>query len=95
MENDDNDVPSSKYKALLARLIQEKEDLIKEKESDLECPVCLETADIPIYCCIRQHLICSSCRTDIKECPVCRVIYRRNPVRHRYAEKTVEELKRS
>ena len=24
---------------------------IKEKEDDLECPVCMETAEVPIYMC--------------------------------------------
>ena len=24
---------------------------IKEKEADLECPVCMETAEIPIFMC--------------------------------------------
>ena len=24
---------------------------IKEKEADLECPVCMETAEVPIYMC--------------------------------------------
>ena len=35
---------------------------IKEKEADLECPVCLEPADIPIYMCTEMHLICSACK---------------------------------
>ena len=24
---------------------------IKEKEDDLECPICIETAEVPIYMC--------------------------------------------
>ena len=31
----------------------------KEKESDLECPVCLETAGGEIFSCVEQHLVCS------------------------------------
>ena len=65
---------------------------IKEKEADLECPVCLETAEVPIYMCPEMHLICSHCRPKVKECPECRVVYSGAPRRHRYAEKTAEEL---
>ena len=62
---------------------------IKEKENDLECPVCLEIATIPIYSCQESHLICSTCRPKVVECPECRIEYRDNGVlrRHRYAEK--------
>ena len=67
---------------------------IKEKESDLECPVCFETADIPIFMCTEMHLICSTCKPKVKECPECRVPYSGPPKRHRYAEKTAEELKK-
>jgi len=35
---------------------------IIEKEAELECPVCLETAAAPIFMCSEQHLICSLCR---------------------------------
>ena len=48
---------------------------IKEKELGLECPVCLETADIPIFCCTLQHPICSICRPNVKDCPTCREPY--------------------
>ena len=67
---------------------------IKEKESDLECPVCMETAEVPIFMCQEMHLICSVCRPKVKECPECRVQYQGPPRRHRYAEKTAEELKK-
>ena len=69
---------------------------ILEKENDLECPVCLETATIPIYSCPESHLICSSCRPKVVECPECRMKYRDKKVlrRHRYAEKTATELER-
>lgn len=39
---------------------------IKEKECELECPVCQETAEI--YSCPEQHLLCSSCRPRVAEC---------------------------
>ena len=38
---------------LLSSLIEQ----IKREEAGLECPVCLETANVPIYTCSRQHLI--------------------------------------
>ena len=34
---------------------------ISAKESDLECPVCLEISEAPIYTCLEQHIICSKC----------------------------------
>jgi len=68
--------------------------LIKQKEKDLECPVCFVTATVPIYSCLESHLICSACRPRVTECPECRVVYKdKQPTnRHRYAEKMVEEL---
>ena len=34
---------------------------ISAKESDLECPMCLEISEAPIYTCLEQHIICSKC----------------------------------
>eukprot|EP00090_Calanus_glacialis_P045989 TRINITY_DN8811_c0_g1_i1.p2 TRINITY_DN8811_c0_g1~~TRINITY_DN8811_c0_g1_i1.p2 ORF type:complete len:213 (-),score=73.33 TRINITY_DN8811_c0_g1_i1:86-724(-) len=65
---------------------------ISEKEKELECPVCLEVAGAPIFMCSDLHLICSNCRPKVKECPECRIQYEGKPKRHRYAEKTAEEL---
>ena len=56
---------------------------IKEKEEHLECPVCLETAEAPIYTCQEMHLICANCRPKLKECPECRAPYQAQPRRHR------------
>ena len=67
---------------------------IKEKEKELECPVCLEVACSPIFMCSEQHLICSTCRPKLSNCPECRVVYTGKNRRHRYAEKTAEELER-
>ena len=44
------------------QLIRFIERQIIEKEAELECPVCLETAAAPIFMCSEQHLICSLCR---------------------------------
>ena len=73
---------------------EDKEEAIREKEYDLECPVCLETAGGEIYSCAEQHLVCSQCRPRVVECPQCRQPYPPTPIRHRYAEKSVGELER-
>ena len=73
-------------------LIKEKVESIKEMQSSLECPVCLETANIPIFRCSKEHLICSKCRHKISNCPVCREIYQGDPERYRLAEKIVKEV---
>ena len=65
---------------------------IKDKESELECPVCLETAGGEIFSCVEQHLVCSQCRPRVVECPQCRQSYPPTPLRHRYAEKIAGEL---
>ena len=70
------------------------ENQIEEKEKELECPVCYEVAKAPILMCSDQHLICSNCKPRIKNCPECRVLYDGNIRRHRYAEKTAEQLAR-
>eukprot|EP00092_Neocalanus_flemingeri_P020534 GFUD01022247.1.p1 GENE.GFUD01022247.1~~GFUD01022247.1.p1 ORF type:complete len:742 (-),score=173.54 GFUD01022247.1:248-2473(-) len=67
---------------------------ISEKEKELECPVCFEVAVAPIFMCSELHLICTNCRPRVKECPECRIQYEGKPKRHRYAEKTAEELDR-
>merc|ERR1719369_1335240 len=75
-------------------LIEFIDNQIIEKEKELECPVCLEVACSPIFMCSEQHLICSTCRPKLSNCPECRARYRGKNKRHRYAEKTAEELKR-
>ena len=86
--------PVAAPKENTSRLLDFLATSIKEKESDLECPVCFETADIPIFMCSEMHLICSTCKPKVRECPECRVPYTGAPKRHRYAEKTAEELKK-
>merc|ERR1712130_1069730 len=65
---------------------------IEAKESDLECPVCLEVSSAPIFSCDEQHIICSDCRPKVSICPECREPYPEKPRRHRYAEKAAKEL---
>merc|ERR1712150_91997 len=67
---------------------------MEEKKSDLECPVCLETAGGEIFSCVEQHLVCSQCRPRVVECPQCRQPYPPTPLRHRYAEKIAAELQK-
>jgi len=59
--------------------------------SILECPVCLEVPKGgPISQCDNGHLLCSSCRKKIKECPVCKKKLRIN--RNLAAEKILESI---
>ena len=67
---------------------------MEEKQSELKCPVCLETAGGEIFSCVEQHLVCSQCRPRVVECPQCRQPYPPTPIRHRYAEKMAGELER-
>ena len=41
---------------------------IEAKESDLECPVCLEVSTVPIFSCDEQHIIYSACRPKVSIC---------------------------
>ena len=46
-------------------------ELLKE---DLECPVCMEVpTSLPIYQCLKGHIICNSCYPKLYHCPVCRI----------------------
>ena len=86
----------------LEKTMHEKMQVIQEKEKDLECPVCLETAAKPIFMCPEMHLICSNCEprmktnswSEVRKCPQCRAVYRGPSRRHRFAEKTAEEVER-
>jgi len=66
--------------------------IIKEKERSLECPVCFETAKIPIYMCSESHLICFTCKLKMNDCPVCRKKYPEELIRNRYAEEDADKL---
>ena len=77
------------------RFIQFLKKKIVEKKALLECPVCLETASVPIYACKKMHLICSSCYPKLETCPECRTEFS-NPAssRNRLREETLEELRK-
>ena len=66
---------------------------IEAKEEELGCPVCFELASAPIYMCPEEHMVCSTCRPQLSQCPQCRKKYKKEFRRHRHAEKTAEELK--
>ena len=85
---------SSRVSTILLKLISFLAKSKEEKESDLECSVCYETAGGRIFCCVEQHLVCSQCRPRVSECPQCRQSYPPTPIRHRYAEKSVRQLER-
>ena len=76
----------------LRKSIVKKEKSILKKEEELDCPVCLETARVPIYMCSEQHVICSCSSDKVANCPQCREELTRPLKRHRYAEREVEEL---
>ena len=48
-------------------------EAIEKKEEDLKCPICLETAQPPIFMCPDSHIICSECAPKVQTCPECRV----------------------
>ena len=80
----------------LTNSITEKDAFIKELEEDLECVVCLETGESPLYCCQEQHLVCSTCRPRVREtgqCPSCRAQYPGGDLlRHRFADRSAQRL---
>ena len=65
---------------------------IATKERGLECPLCLEISEPPIFMCPESHLVCAHCKPKVEKCPECRTPYPDPAKRHRYAEKTAEEL---
>ena len=83
-----NDIQMSSTNVQFSNFIVDK---IQEKEKELECPVCLVVASPPIFSCAKQHLVCKECRPRLKECPECRAPYL-EVQRHRYAERSAEEL---
>ena len=97
-EEGEDSEPSGKQKLIsfLTKSMEEKEEAILVKESDLECPVCLQIAGGEIFSCVQQHLICSQCRPDVEKdgCPECRQPYPPDPLRHRFAEKIAVELEK-
>ena len=50
----------------LTLLVEYVNDQIESKETELECPVCMEVASAPLFCCDDQHLICAECRPKVR-----------------------------
>nr|ACO12155.1 E3 ubiquitin-protein ligase sina [Lepeophtheirus salmonis] len=63
------------------------EDELKELEGELECPVCMDISRPPIYQCEEGHIICSTCKPLLINCPHCAKKYSEPPIRCRFAEK--------
>jgi len=75
-----------------SELLEYIDSQIEAKEKELECPVCLEVVSAPIFRCEELHIICFNCRPKVSTCPECRTPYPKTALRHRYAEKSAEEL---
>ena len=65
---------------------------IEEKERDLECPVCFELCNKPIFMCDLSHQICKECKPKMKFCPQCREPYKNHKMRHKVKEMTSDKL---
>eukprot|EP00092_Neocalanus_flemingeri_P027176 GFUD01029472.1.p1 GENE.GFUD01029472.1~~GFUD01029472.1.p1 ORF type:complete len:448 (+),score=137.62 GFUD01029472.1:36-1379(+) len=83
-KKDNNEDDIAKYEQFSAQ--------IQKYEQKLECPVCLETCQQPIFQCHESHIICNACRSRVKRCPQCLVTFEKRKQRHRYAEEDAEEL---
>ena len=57
-----------KAKLETQRFLENINKKIEDKESDLECPVCMEVSTSPIFSCDEQHIICSDCRPKVSIC---------------------------
>merc|ERR550519_758053 len=84
---------SSKFESGKLLFLEFLNTKIDSWKKSLECPVCFETAETPIYQCNEAHLICNGCKDKVDVCPTCRVAYTTPHRRHRYAEKDEQELK--
>ena len=58
--------PKSEAEPESLELLSEYNSLIESRGKELECPVCLEVASPPLFCCEDQHLICSQCRPEVQ-----------------------------
>ena len=92
-----NDQDNTNIVERISRSIQMKKEAIDDLVKELECPVCLDTVQVPVFTCEFQHIICSSCRgrQEVTTCPECRTPYPRGPPRrHRFAERELKHLRR-
>jgi len=90
------------------KFVEHLKQQISSMEQELECPVCLEVSEVPIYTCPSQHHICAKCWSDVKSqdyesgrypcrrpCPVCRQYIQDPPAKHRSLEKMAQQLKQA
>jgi len=94
-ERNRNDQNNNGIVDRITRSIQLKKEAIDDLVEDLECPVCLDTVQVPVFMCELQHVICSSCRhrQGLDTCPKCRTPYPPGPPRrHMYAERELNHL---
>lgn len=94
IEKEQSDLPKKQKVNVNEGLVQHISNMIEDKKKDLECPVCFETAETPIYQCTQCHLVCKDCIPSLKICPECCLEYPKSPFRNRYAEKMGEEIKK-
>jgi len=92
IEKEQGDLP--KKQKVNEGLVEYISNTIEDKKKDLDCPVCFETAETPIYQCTGGHLICKKCLPSLKICPECRAEYPKTPFRNRMAEKMVVEVQK-
>jgi len=75
------------------RILSKDESENEKAHGILECPVCLELPIKPIYQCKNGHLICKSCHSRVKICPVCRAqLSDAAPLRNLTAEHMIDNL---
>ena len=50
--------------------------IVSDFEKDLECPVCFNIPrSVPIPSCPAGHIVCTTCKPKVKDCPTCRRNY--------------------
>jgi E3 ubiquitin-protein ligase SIAH1 len=59
----------------------------------LQCPVCFDLMEAPIYQCSSGHIICSGCCKQVNSCPQCRVAFNpQAPIRTLALEQMIEQM---
>jgi len=71
-DNSEDDIV--KYESLTQQIVK--------YEKKLECPVCLESCQAPIFQCQESHIICRACRDKVKRCPQCLVRFEKRRQRN-------------
>lgn len=71
--------------------IDNMEDLLQE----LECPVCCQYMNPPIYLCATGHSICGVCKPAVKACPLCldSILHSRNHILEKVSQHIIFNCK--